>query len=118
MKESEKSLRLFFALMAILSIVSGDLWFALAGTPDLSKASLFDFITIVEILGYLYFAFTLPKYLNPKRVVYVKGWLVVAFLFSAILTITESPYAMSYVGLFIGAAFTWYLFMSVGKLSH
>ncbi len=112
MKESKTSLRLYFGLLAILTVLSGDLWYALAGTP-----SLIDIASIVQILGYVYFAVTLPKYLNQERVKYVKGWLLIVFALSVIITFINGPETGGYIGLAIAGLLTWYLYNSVSRLS-
>ena len=131
MRESSRSLRLYFGVVGVLYFFSTGLLFALMGPLGLSGAfgSLFTgsplellntVLGVVWSLGYLFFAFTLPSYLNPERVKYVKIFLVLPLammLLSAIIGFLT-------IGLFdfvtpvIGALITWYLFTNVRRLAN
>ena len=131
MRESSTSLRLYFGIVGVLYFLSTGFLFALMGPLGLSGAfgNLFagsplallnTVLGVVWSLGYLYFAFTMPSYLNPERVKYVKIFLVLPLammlLWAAIgfLTIGQTDFITPV----IGALITWYLYANVRRLAN
>lgn len=131
MKESSTSLRLFFGIIGVLYFLSTGFLFMLLGLLGMSGAfgDLFTgsplalFNTVLGVmwsLGYLYFAFALPSYLNPERAKYVKIFLILplamTFLWTALDFLT-----LGYIDFFtpvIAVLVTWYLYANVRRLSH
>jgi hypothetical protein len=131
MKESSTSLRLFFGVVGVLYFLSTGLVVALMGSLGLlgalgdlftgsPVALLTTALNIAWSLGYLYFAFTLPSYLNPQRVKYVKIFLLVplasTLLWAAIGFLTTGK--TDFITPVIGVLVTWYLFANVQRLSN
>jgi len=112
MRESVKSLRLYFGVVGILSFLS-----------TVFSQSLFVLYTVVEIalsIGYIYFALALPGYLTPKRSKYVKTFLVLSIATSLLyigIDFLTSGY-VDFVTLVIGVLITWYLYVNVRRLSN
>ncbi|MDP2648547.1 MAG: hypothetical protein Q8P19_01465 [bacterium] len=131
MRESSTSLRIYFGIVGILYFLSTGLLLALIGLFGLSDAfgnlvtgspmALFNTILgTIWSLGYLYFAFTLPSYLNPERVKYVKIFLLVplaSMLFWAAVGFLNTG-QIDFITPVIGALITWYLYANVRRLAN
>lgn len=130
MRESATSLRLYFGFIGLLYVAF--LFFGLMLGASLvgmefvirsflsSPLELFMFVvnTIFDI-GYLYFAFTLPSYLNPERVAIVKNFLIASFAVSVLGVLIKlmSSGSISIFGLAISGLVTWYLYSNVTRIA-
>ncbi len=131
MRESSTSLRLYFGIASVLYFLSAGFLFALMGPLGLTSAfgNLFigsplalinTLLNIVWSIGYIYFAFALPGYLNPKRSKYVKIFLVLPVAMMLLnagigfLTSGQTDFTTPIIGILI----TWYLYANVQRLSN
>ena len=127
MKESATSLRWYFGVIGVWYLVSAGFIFSLLGGLGLSALLIGSALStvntifgVVSALGDIYFAFTLPKYLNPNEVKYVKGWLLGTFGVSILLLIVGylTQDQLSYFGVIVGSLLTWYLYVNVRRLAN
>ncbi|MDO8579307.1 MAG: hypothetical protein Q7R72_00340 [bacterium] len=131
-KESAKTLRFYFGFIGVFSLIS--LFTPSFGGPGLlavlasSALSIFYFILgVIVALSAIYFSFTLPKYLNPGQVKYLKSWLVFVFFILVQLspagnfTEVQLSYSEIIMEAFIWcleSLFIWYLYANVSRLSN
>jgi len=131
MKESARSLRWYFGIVGILYFIGGGLAFILLGGLGLSalfSSALFGsplsvlntILNVVWAIGYIYFAFTLPRYLNPEKVKAVKIFLLVPFAELVLWTVYGflTTGQVSFLTVIFSALFTWYLYANVSRLAH
>jgi len=131
MRESSTSLRVYFGIAGVLYFLFTGFLFALMGPLGLGGAfgNLFigsplavinTILNIVWSIGYIYFAFALPGYLNPERSKYVKIFLVLPvammLLYAGIGFLTSGQ--IDFITPIIGALITWYLYANVRRLSN
>lgn len=130
MRESSTSLRGYFGIVGIFYFLSTGFLLAIMGPLGLSGAfgdlfagSLLSMLNtllgVVLSLCYIYFAFTLPSYLNPERAKYVQIFLIlppaILLLWTAIGFFTIGQ--INLISPAIAALITWYLYVNVGRLS-
>jgi hypothetical protein len=128
MKESSTSLRWFFGVIGGLNLI-----FTAIGAVALSALGLVGLIAgsivmivaiavnVIESLIYIYFAFTLPKFLNPQKAKFVEWFVLATFALTLImsaLTVLVEHGSVNYLGIVISALVTWYLYHNVHKLSY
>lgn len=127
MKETVTSLRLYFGIVgAFLGIstlftltpfiVAGGLMYIFLLPPIL----LLQLVTgLVWTVGYIYFAFTLPNYLNPKRSKFIKLFLVLPVAASIVWNVIGlfGYGSVDILALVVGVLITWYLYATVKRLS-
>ncbi|MEO6536192.1 MAG: hypothetical protein ABIT47_00735 [Candidatus Paceibacterota bacterium] len=129
MKESSTSLRLFFGAIAVLYLISFGFFSLAMSFIGLGGEYLFGSVSaimgflvgIIEAIILLYFAITLPKYLNAEKVKYVKWFLIISFLLALIPGISSwvmSQTAPNIISIVVSALVTWYLFHNVSRLSR
>ena len=129
MKESSTSLRWFFGVIGTLTLLSTllVLWITsaiglsgLIGTGSTANVVL-RVIYLVEAVGLIYFAFALPKFLNPEKAKYVE-WFLLFPLALAVITDLIQFFSTSvypdFITLVISGLITWYLYHNVHRLSY
>ena len=126
MKESSVSLRLYFGVIGafylfsvgVVSLLTSALGFGavLFSSPSSIVTTI---IGVLQAIGFVYFAFTLPQFLNADKVKYLFWFLYanlgVALLGALIAYVTTG--SLQYFAVGISALITWYLYRNVSRMA-
>ena len=128
MKESSASLRWYFGVVGMWALFS-EVFFGAAniflGRLNLLADSPFALLSLsvglITAFFCVYFAFTLPKFLNPEKEKYVTFFLLAALCVSVIVSLVDSYPTITGISYFRVAGrilIAWYLYHNVHKLSN
>ena len=123
-RETPFSIRLLFGIGVLsyffLAFIVADAFVTTVGTPDALPQYVLINAGLYVVWGciYLYFTLMLTQFLTPSRLKYLKAFIAVPVVVSAIWTVALLVFGKVFdiTGLVSSAAFTWYLWRNVTRL--
>ena len=126
MKESSTSLRAYFGVIGFFYLFSIGAVSVLTSALGLgaillnSPAAIVNtIIGALEAIGFIYFAITLPQFLNADKVKYLFWFLYANFgvaVLGALIAYVATG-TLQYIGLGFSALITWYLYRNVSRMA-